>query len=411
MTITEKKFIDRDKRKADFMKLIEGLDISPTMFRNATEKYKNLGKFLQKHGIDSEIYPQGSFSLGTVVRPYKEGRDLDYDLDFICKINSNKKCCTPKGIKHGVGYTLKSDEVYRDKLQQEWDKCWTVEYKEVNGIGFNIDIVPAVGESDDVINALQLGYNPYIGTSIAITNKTSNNEYNWSTANPKGYTEWFYSINEPFLEYNRESRLENLLESHRDMYNSIEEIPKEIDRSSLQRVIQILKRHRDIYFSKIRKEDDKPISAIITIVCAKIAIEAEKHLDVLDLLEFIVREFEIYSEKQTLTEAAFSAKYTGKDIIKRIDSEWEIINPANPGDNLADAWNDNPEKAKLFFKWVQVVREDFIKSFGYENDKFINLLENAVGSSYARGMIDFEKYTAKTPEVFSEANAKKPWRG
>jgi len=73
----------KSTRKSDIVELVRGLDISPTMFKNATEKYENVAKYLQEHGIECDVYPLGSFSLGTVVRPYRNMKDAEYDLDFI----------------------------------------------------------------------------------------------------------------------------------------------------------------------------------------------------------------------------------------------------------------------------------------------------------------------------------------
>ena len=58
------------ERIKNITKVVEQLDISPSLYRNAVEKYNNLAKFLNEKGID--IYPQGSFALGTVVRPSKK---------------------------------------------------------------------------------------------------------------------------------------------------------------------------------------------------------------------------------------------------------------------------------------------------------------------------------------------------
>ena len=57
------------ERQDDILKLISQLDISPTMHKNAVEKYKALASFLEGCGIEADIYPQGSFAFGTVVRP------------------------------------------------------------------------------------------------------------------------------------------------------------------------------------------------------------------------------------------------------------------------------------------------------------------------------------------------------
>ena len=63
---------NRNVREQDILKLIKGLDITPIMYENATEKYMAVGTYLQEQGLECEIFPQGSFSLGTVVRPYRE---------------------------------------------------------------------------------------------------------------------------------------------------------------------------------------------------------------------------------------------------------------------------------------------------------------------------------------------------
>ena len=86
----------KELRQRDILKLIEGLDISPTMYKNATEKYKAVGTYLQDQGLTCDIFPQGSFSLGTVVRPYRESKEEDYDLDFICCLSEQKEKTTAR---------------------------------------------------------------------------------------------------------------------------------------------------------------------------------------------------------------------------------------------------------------------------------------------------------------------------
>ena len=177
----------KELRQQDILKLIVGLDISPTMYKNATEKYKAVGTYLQNQGLTCDIFPQGSFSLGTVVRPYRESKEADYDLDFICCLGDKKETTTAKHVKNVVKETLCNSEVYKEKLQNiEWDKCWTLEYEEVNGIGFNIDIVPGVSESDD-IKQLMVGNNlsqDNAELAVAITDKREQN-YFWLKSNPR----------------------------------------------------------------------------------------------------------------------------------------------------------------------------------------------------------------------------------
>lgn len=72
--------MNRRQREKDILKLIEGLDIPQSLYTKAIEHYNAVATFLQDRGIDSDIYPQGSYSLGTVVRPYRESEDAAYDF-------------------------------------------------------------------------------------------------------------------------------------------------------------------------------------------------------------------------------------------------------------------------------------------------------------------------------------------
>ena len=72
------------------------------MFKNATDKYTALGEYLQSAGLKCDVFPQGSFSLGTVVRPYKNSEEVDYDLDVVCCIDRAKYDVQPKTIKNKV---------------------------------------------------------------------------------------------------------------------------------------------------------------------------------------------------------------------------------------------------------------------------------------------------------------------
>lgn len=401
---------DRALRERDILKLIEGLDITPSMYKNATDKYTAVGTYLQEQGLECDIFPQGSFSLGTVVRPYRESKAADYDLDFICCLSKDKEATNARYVKNIVKDTLCKSEVYKDKLQEkEWDKCWTLNYAEFNGVGFNIDIVPGVPESDEVIQSLSINNlrSEDADLAVAITDK-KDERYYWITSNPRAYKKWFLSINRPFMEFNRENRRRALLEKSQTVYNSIEEIPEGLERSSLQRVIQILKHHRDVYYSRIGKEDYKPTSAIITTICAEIAQNLSPALSVFELLQRIANDFEIYSKNQTITEEQFTTLYQGKNIIRKRNGKWCIMNPVNPLDNLADSWNENPKKAEIFFDWVKMMKRDYVDMLSAEDNDFVALLENTFGGDYVKKNINLKTYASIAPQII--VNTPKPWR-
>ena len=74
--------------------IAEDLDIPPGKYKEAVERYTSVGQWLEGGtypGTDGvpAIYVQGSFRLGTVVRPYKQWRDADYDIDLACELRSS----------------------------------------------------------------------------------------------------------------------------------------------------------------------------------------------------------------------------------------------------------------------------------------------------------------------------------
>lgn len=403
--------INREQRERDILKLIEGLDIPQGLYEKAIGHYNAVAAFLQEQGIESDIYPQGSYSLGTVVRPYKESEDAAYDLDAVCEIKINKSDTTAEEIKKMVGDALKSDGTYRKMLQEEWDKCWTLEYADVNGIGFSVDIVPAVAEEDIVLkNNLEtegVDFTVY-DSQIAITHKDGE-RYTWKTSNPKAYQNWFKKLNEKFVKAERQ-RLAKRRDGRLYVLNeaTVEKIPETQERSALQRVIQIVKYHADVYYTKGNIKEYKSASVIVTTLIALLAQEADPSLEVFPLLSYIVGELEIYGENLSLTESAFAKRYENKNVIRRIGGQWVLRNPLNPSENLVDSWNQEPRKAQYFFQWIRILKKDYLTSLDTEDEKFMAILENNFGKDYLQKSLNISAYAKKEPVNINVAS--KPYR-
>ena len=338
--------------------------------------------------------------MGTVVRPYTGDEEASYDLDAICEIKVNKGNTSAKEIKQMIGEALKSDGTYEKMLQQEWDKCWTLKYADANEIGFSVDIVPAVEDSDvqdQSIEEIRIGSNEVGRTQIAITNKQGNT-YSWQKSNPKAYHEWFKKLNEPFLMVTRQRRK---LNQSREFYNcsesTVEEIPVEQERSALQRVIQMFKYHADVYYSKGNIKEYKSASIVITTLIALIAQDASPELDIFSLLSFVIDELEVYGEHLILNESDFMQRYNNKHVIKQVNGQWILENPLNPSENIVDAWNKQPLKATYFFKWITQLKEDFIVSLDRDEKYFAAVLENNFEKNYLSHNIDFQSYVRKQP--------------
>ncbi|WP_251353849.1 nucleotidyltransferase [Hominisplanchenecus murintestinalis] len=403
----------KTERQNDILSIIRGLDISPTLYDNAVEKYETLGNFLNEHGLDAEIYPQGSFAFGTVVRPSANDSSASYDLDFICQVNGSREEYSPDELRDKVESVLKSSKIYADRLKVD-DKCFTIKYADEGEIGFSIDIVPAVDESPVIKSSLALEcISPeLLDTSIAIPQCTEKHSYRWITNNPKGLRSWFDNINAPYLDSSRKAERLRIFEENKAIFESVEEIPDALERSALQRVIQILKSHRNNYYAKLKDgKEIKPISAIITVAVAEIAENYHADCTVFELLDYALSELSIYAEHQRITESDFQRKYGNRNVFSHEEGKWYIENPANPRDNLADQWNVDARIPNRFFKWIEIAREDIIDSLAQKDDKkFRLILENGFGDTTVLGFLG-EKYCRETvPQQINPQSAARPYR-
>lgn len=90
-----------------------------------------------------------------------------------------------------------------------------------------------------------------------------------------------------------------------------EELPNEVRRSVLQRVIQILKYQRDAYYSKLSGGDEiKPISALITTMATRLASNyGKKNCSVFELLEYVLNRLEMCIHQTEMTFEQYALRY------------------------------------------------------------------------------------------------------
>ncbi len=341
------------------------LDISPSNYSLAVSRYKSVANYLTSQGIDADFYTQGSFRLGTVIKPYRGDEDAAYDIDLVCQVQSLKQNTTPGELKKSIGEILNGSKVYGN-LTKESRRCWTIEYAENAGLNFHMDVLPSVDE-DSKIKATIINRIPEKSTlansAIAITDKNGSG-YQWSTSNPAGFADYFDIVNIPFINIVKPIEKQAIFENNRNLYASVEAVPDLLVRTALQRVIQILKYHRDVRFCQSPLYDDRPISMIITTLVAEMV---SKHgfiaQDTYQLLKWVVSQLtkdSVLMDERRLDESAVSKMRA----VRRdpSDKRWYIPNPVNPLENFADKWNEpGSEKAKAFFQWVKWVEQDIVQ--------------------------------------------------
>lgn len=321
-----------------FLVVAENLDITETQFNNLKRSYNAVGKhleedptFLNYHPV---VTPQGSLRLGTIIQPITE--DGDIDVDLVYRLESKHPNWTQKDIKQMVGQRLKDHGTYCKMLDKESRRCWTLLYRQNSDDAkerYHMDILPCV--VDPMFNANMEIYRTKSFSSVKLDDIairiTDNQEpnynsstyiSNWSKSNPDGYAMWFAE------------RCKNYTEKRECITEDIMPIGKYVkNKTVLQRIVQILKRHRDIMF---KDDEDKPISIIITTLAAK----AYKGED--SLLEGLVSV--ISSMEKHLTNDQYG--------------NYEVRNPANPEENFADKWPTHPKRKENFFKWLQQLKYD-----------------------------------------------------
>lgn len=316
-------------------KIAEELDISDSKFEEARKKYESVGDWLKREEsnlveYNPKIYTQGSFRLGTVVKPVNDNEE--YDIDLVCEIDYTKDSITQKQLKELFGEEIKlyAKEANIKKAPENKKRCWTLDYANE----FHMDILPAIPDSESFRLLLESKKHSADWTeyAISITDKTSHNydylDSEWPCSNPKGYAEWFKNK----MKVVADTRMKELVLLEK--YASVEEVPMFEWKTPLQQTIQLLKRHRDIYFNG---NDHKPISIIITTLSGH-AYNNEPELYA-SFFNIIKRLEDINSLKQ--------------------NGVYEILNPVNPTENFADKWNENEELPKAFNDWIHQLKEDF----------------------------------------------------
>jgi hypothetical protein len=255
----------------------------------------------------------------------------------------------------------------------------------VDTIGLKLDVVPSSHEDAERIRHLiELGIEQeQASQAIVITEKRGTNSYFWLPSNPGGYGDWFDGINDRFLKENIAEKKAAFFRENRHLFAamaSVEDVPDYYLRTTLQRVIQILKRHRDLFYERSDKTGKlKPASVIITTLAAQIARSSPStRLD--DLLTFVVSGIDNYVS--LLRGVTPMSRFSGErnDFILKQGRKWIIANPVNPEDNYADSWTD--ETASMFFRWVNAIQIDLVQTSPDKEKQYWAGMQAGLGTKF-----------------------------
>lgn len=387
------------KNVAVLNEMIEELELPKSAYEKAILRYEDLGEWLGRDGSKMDkcaphVFAQGSFRLGTAIYPLN--RNDGYDLDLVCKL---EQCLTKQNTSQEDLKALSKDELegyrkYRG-IQTPLDekhRCWCLQYKDE--LSFHMDVVPAIPENDNNIftclsegmarSGMEKGLADEIADSaLAITDNRNANyrriDDDWNISNPNGYAKWFVD--------RMNSMMMMSLSEERAFKAQVDELPLYERKTPLQRVIQLLKRHRDKMFDGEAFADRKPISIIITTLAA-MAYEGQTNLEdalmgILDNMGALVN-----------------------------NSEPRVPNPVNSAEDFADKWGMPKYKylelEKNFFSWLKQARADFYNLLHVsdrcelmalsEDCMHLVLSDNVIRLFEANTSIEIPSYEIKSPQ-------------
>lgn len=326
-----------------YERIVKDIDISDELFDAAEKEYRALGSWIDQEtpAYKVNIYSQGSFALGTVIKPIK-GTD-DYDLDLVCEF-AQQYGLSACALKHSIVKPLLQRYRKTKGEIEEKRRCWHVEYEDVPN--FHMDVIPAVKRS------------MYIDITDHDEEK---DDYEYIGSNPEGYIYWFRMR----MAKRRQALQEQYRKEHSNVIVSqadVEPLKEYHIKTPLQKAVQILKRHRDIMFEGDINHQ-KPISIIITTIAA-----------------------ELYSNEDNIVDALSSILQGAEQYIRShmVNGQYHVDNPCYTGgdtENFAEKWNEHPERAAAFFQWLDKAKVDLIdpKLYGFVRTQMADNIKKNLG--------------------------------
>lgn len=322
--------------------MVDEISIPVGYDQKARNRYASIGDWLNRAAssikqFEPKISSQGSFALGTVIRPIGDGDA--YDVDIVCQLaNADQFSMSQADLKEKIGFEIKAYANANNMNTSPADsrRCWTLSY--ADEANFHMDVLPSIPGRDHYLrtmtafNRITAASERLSSTAIGITDNKDPGYYTlgapYLISNPKGYVKWFRERQSVVLEKRRAE-----MRANGRIIASVEEFPNHEVRTPLQDAIKLLKRHRDGMFDG---DKHKPISIIISTLAA-----------------------EAYDGEQTISDTLRAILPKMQQRVEELGAIAVISNPSYPLENFADKWVEVPAKRQNFEKWVDSARRDF----------------------------------------------------
>jgi hypothetical protein len=317
---------------------LQSLDISGVEHALVDSRYHGLAAVLDEHWVGTRganrTFPQGSFRIGTVTR--RVSNRTDVDIDLVTLRDLEKGSIGQAELKALVGDAVRDYASRADSdapTVEEDDRCWTLVWP-----GMHMDVLPALPEPD-------------AGTGLIIPDRGLRN---WQFSDPEGYADWFTGRMRDEYRVAKALRAQEL---------EVADVPDWQVKTTLQRSVQALKRHRDLYF--INRPEHRPSSVVLTTLAA-LAYQGSGPL--LDVLRGI----------------------TGRlpEFVRHEDGVWVLPNPVQSAENFTEYWNADLMLPRYFFDWARAAESDFRALADTRGtEQVTKRIAHAFGDSVASGAV------------------------
>jgi len=350
-----------EKAAAILASISDEIEISRANYELAEKRYLDIGEWLGRSESslttrNPRVFSQGSFRLGTAIKPINAQDEYDLDLVINLEEGVHKDNYTQENLKSMVRDELERYRLARgiENAIEEKHRCWRLNYKDT--IQFHMDILPSIPESKSGISKMasllsESGLDgilseKYAETTLSITDDRSPTytsiSDDWDISNPEGFAIWFKSqMQKAQLLMEERAQIEKVA--------SVEELPAYAWGSPLQKSVQVLKRHRDLMFNS--NQDIKPISVIITTLAAH-AYGGENSIAL--ALDSILQKMGTYVSPTSP----------------------RIPNPVDPQEDFADRWSMQEGKVlqleKHFWQWLEQAKSDLMILKSSTDPEFIS---------------------------------------
>ena len=300
---------DRSAQVDDVLnRICEALQLNKSRREKVNARYEAVSGWIEKddgYFKDAKIYAQGSYRIGTIIKPQK---GEEFDLDFVVQTNKDWTKTKFMDLYKSFKNRLADNDSYEGKLIEK-TRCIRINYADE----FHMDVIPTCTEgiTDDI-------------NRIMVPDKK---EHDWAISNPEGYALWFES------NYIDESSI--LLKGYYsgEIMEKAEDLPEDVPyelKQPLQRAVQLLKRFRDIYFED--DVDSSPSSIVLTTVAGL-----------------------FYKQETSIYDAIGNIVHNIKLNIDQLptNTRFKIVNPVNKEEEFTKEWEDNPVLFKSFLQFIK----------------------------------------------------------